>query len=1233
MTDNPLNRISAPVSALCRVVAIAVLMFIALPGMAPAVQAAEPTIRIGQHADFTRLAIEWPDPIEARWTNGNRELRLQISRPVPLEIMQTWRRLDGLVTTASLSRDRLSLQIGLKASVTTRTSVIDRNILAIDFITDRPPANSRTTNTGTMRLRLGEHETFLRVVLEPFMPGDGSIRDNQGHITVPLPGLLPREELARLAKFRKLISDAHVEGSTLSLQLAHPGPVRTMNVDGDKLVIDIPMTTTVEAARQHAPDTHQRASGTATHGTGHDVPPPTPVPAPRGHGGDTHGTRDPRTSSSSNEQSASAQAVTGEAKPDEEHPQTDTTRDHGGISDAGHGVTSDAHSASGEADGHDLTLSHGSQSTSRDHRPPQEDLAQIDRSVLVRRVSSKIPHFAELPVVAAPRDNGVELRFLWPEPVAAAVFQRAGYLWVGFHARVDSVTADREAMQRYATSYIRSIRQEPQADSTIFRFAMTGRSMPRVVRDGPGWIVQFGSGSPPPEQPGLLRVGPNPALVLEDSEGAVTMADPTVGDMLGIAFFDQPGIGIGRSRELVNLAFLPAIQGAVWSVKSPDLETIPIERGLLIDRPEGLRLGNWPSAAAMARHDDTTGEGATGDHAAATHDDAGLGENASIPDTGHMAAAAQHDDAPPGGHHVPSSPDLKVAADKLLDLGSVDVKVPSTLWQQKRELLPALVSGDAPHRFMAHVRMARLYLANGLGREARTYVDRARDILAEVAPDSRDDASKVLDALQAVADLQDGDLDEARGELAADDLAEDPEIALWRAVMSIRDDGPVPADLTEKQLLQTLKTYGPPMRARLGIDLIRAYLDEGKADPAFVLIDHLDRQPMTPENEAPFRLAQAMAFERDGDNERALSYLEQARESARMPVALDVSFDITELMRKLDKITVDQAIAALKPERPLWRGQKDESKYLRRYGRLLAEGNRAEEALEVWQIAAERAPSPEMARVISEDMGVLFADILAGRDGWKRTPLQALAIYRRYRELLPTGKVGNDLINRLAEEVDGIGLHNVAAAMLDRQATFRLDEIMDRGPIRLQAARMHLAAGDAEAALKILRSDAMEALGTVGQAQRDRMIAEALRDLGRGTELDQTLAQRNEPWARALRIDEAFATGNAPVVISEAHAYLADMGQETPIRGEAARIVLRLAMTLAQRNDRQAMTELEGQYSTRMSDAEDKALLALITQSPPDRGKSKEVVALSGEFVDETRKLLNDVENHDALTQ
>ena len=1222
--------------------------------------AAEPVVRIAKHASHTRLAIEWPVPVDAKWQALPGELTLQASEAMPLSIMNRWSDLGGIVATASLSRDQRVLQIGLEPGFDARAMIVDDRVLAIDFTnggaraSPAPMPVAPPSSVGDLSMRLGEHPTFLRVVIEPVMPGQGRVSSDHGHVRISLPGRLPERDIARLARHPAFVADARAVGETLLVNLARAVDVRTMTIDGNKLVIDIPGsgdgdTATAVHRNVSSPQGQTQARGNAA-GL---VPKPRPaisgatgqgdtVRADAGHVAQVTGGR----SDSAHEAAGHSGMAHGEA----DH----AGADQGG--DAGHGP---AHPEAFAGDGGDRDHGHdaaaeASGSPMAPRRSPPPDLAQLDRSGLVRGLSQAVPRYSRLPVVAAPRERGFELRFLWPEDVPAAVFVRAGYLWVAFHATVDQVAADRETMQRYAGGFIRSIRQEPHDEATVFRFALSGRVAPRVVREGAAWHVLFASGGQMTEEPGLVRTGPEPGLLLEQAEGAVTLGDPVVGDRIGIAFYGNPGMAMARAVDLVNLSFIPAIQGAAWRMKSPDLQATVFERGVLLDRAEGLNLGNW-QPGGLQSHVDGTG------HAATMPDDpahADLSEGVSGHATGAGRATGVHDDAAAShtgtgthgggadtgdGHRIDarengtttSHRDAAVDAEltfgpgNLLGLASVDVTMPSTYWQQKQTIMPGIGDDRADRRFMAHVALARLNLAYGFGREALSHVALARALLPAIDENARSGAEMALAALEAVGNIESGRLEEARKGLGdgvlAEALAGDDEVALWKTVLDIRDGRPVDRTIDEKALLSVLATYGAPMQIELGTDLVRSSLDRGRADPAFVLLDHLDRLPLAPENEASFRRLQATAFARDGDKERALSYLEQAAAVARMPYSLEIGAELDALRLELGRIDHDQALATLESSRLLWRGLPEETDLMRRYGKLLADGSRAEEALEVWQDAAEKAPSKEEARRISEDMSVLFADIIAGRDGWKRTPLQALAIYRRYRELLPAGPVGNELVNGLAGEIDGIGLHSVAAAMLDRQAAFRIDDPLMLGATQLRMARMHLDAGDAQQALDILESGDLDLLGPEEQARRERLLAEALRDLGRSAELDERLAQRDEPWVHAIRVEEAYAAGDDETVEAEALAYLAGIDGESPIADEAAGVLLRLAMVRAGREDRTALADLETRYADRMIDPEDRAMLELVTRSPPDRGKSKELVALSGEYVDETRQLLDAV--------
>jgi len=81
-----------------------------------------------------------------------------------------------------------------------------------------------------------------------------------------------------------------------------------------------------------------------------------------------------------------------------------------------------------------------------------------------------------------------QLRFDWQQPVAAAVFRRAGRLWVAFDAPSQP---DLAALAAASGGAVTSIRQLPVANATVLQVESENTAPPRLRRAGHAWIVAF----------------------------------------------------------------------------------------------------------------------------------------------------------------------------------------------------------------------------------------------------------------------------------------------------------------------------------------------------------------------------------------------------------------------------------------------------------------------------------------------------------------------------------------------------------------------------------------------------------------------------------------------------------------------------------------------------------------------------------------------------------------------
>jgi len=878
---------------------------------------------------------------------------------------------------------------------------------------------------------------------------------------------------------------------------------------------------------------------------------------------------------------------------------------------------------------------------------PHVDLTPVDVHPPVR--------VEELPILALPHDSGVELRFAWPDPVAAAVFRRAGQLWLVFHARAARIAADRTSIRRHARGLFESMGQEPHERATIFRLSLSDQVTARALFDGKGWRILLSDRAPFPRDAATRTVGRG--LLLPGIEAWIDVTDPLVGDRLGVGLTTNAELGSSTGRSFVDLELLPAALGRVWVPRAGDLEAQIVQDGLLLSRTEGLHVAPSPdSGNALGGHEpvrafDTLDED---EHAPASHpspsdrrereptghptssDEAGAG--ADHADTHGSAgsgptATAAADHAPadaPREARTGTGTDARTDArgeeastttddEALLGLKAAPLLANQTLLHRRRELIGRLVDERAERRLGTLIDLARLHLALGQGAEARTYLARA-DLLTADDPALAGAMGARRRALAAVAGLLMGREPDAAVLLDAhhDD---DPEIRLWRSAFDLGDPSEDPGPADDRAMIDVLQGYSVPLQIELGLRLVDRFSTAGRANAAFTLLGRLERLEKSDPDEARFRYAQGSVFAQDGDLDAAVDRWRKGVTRARGITLLRLRAALAQAEVATGALDLEAAVEQLRADRASWRGHPEEWELQRRLGALESQAGHAARALESWQKAVEQAPSPRLAGEIIDDMQRLFVEVLTSSGGWRRSPLQALALYRRYRELLPEGEAGDRLVSTLIDELEGAGFTEAAIAMLERRSTFAGGDAFGDRAAALRIARMQLAGDADEKALATLRDVADLDAGERDEATIIR--ARALLALDRPDEASALLRTSTDPRADRLKARIAIADDDTDTILREIPPLLASTDAASLDESQYANAVVSLALAHAGRGDAQEVRQLVPDHEDRPLDDRNRALLQTLASLTRERNAPATLDDLNGVDTSALRRFLD----------
>jgi tetratricopeptide (TPR) repeat protein len=743
---------------------------------------------------------------------------------------------------------------------------------------------------------------------------------------------------------------------------------------------------------------------------------------------------------------------------------------------------------------------------------------------------------AEPPAEAArgsdPVAETVSLRFDWEQPVAAAVFRRAGSLWTIFDA---PTTQDLEPLRAAGGGLVRTIERIPVERATALRMTTAEGVNPRLRRDGLAWILDFGH-RPLAAREGIestARVtSPTDAqlfLPVPEPGEPITFTDPEVGDKLVVVPVVPLAHGVRRAYTYPQLRLLATAQGVAIQPLVDDLR--------VQSSREGIELG-------------------------------GDGKLTISP----VSAAKR------AGARVGTRVGATEGSARVMDLAKWGDGDLSTFTDRKRRLDLADAEAADSAREGPRLELARFYLAHAFGAEALG----ALKLTAEDRPGIEAEAEFRM--MRGVANLLMGRFAEAQEDLAHESVNGIDEGTLWRTAASAADGDIVrdPGDV--ERIVSMVPSYPTPLRVAVGLPLAEAAIALGHLNPAARLLEMLGAEALGPEEAAELDYLQGRLLAASGDVDgavakwKALEHVPQRRARAKAILARE------ELMLKSGRISPSEAIDALEQLRFVWRGDPFEFHLLRRLGELYIEERKYPEGLRTLRQAATYFPEyPETAEVTRE-MARTFEDLYLGDRGDSVPPMTAIALYDEFRELTPAGDRGDEMIRKLADRLVQVDLLPRAAALLEDQVRLRLTGA-EKARVGARLALVQMLDRKPDQALAALQNSEESDLPEKLDTQRRHLRAQALAQLDRsdlalaalegddGKDADLIRANifwNDEDWIRAGIVLRRIIAASG-----------AQSGK--PLSEEQAGQVLNLAVALTLAGNERGVAKVRGDYGKAMA--------------------------------------------------
>ncbi|KAA5803341.1 hypothetical protein F1654_05900 [Alkalicaulis satelles] len=771
--------------------------------------------------------------------------------------------------------------------------------------------------------------------------------------------------------------------------------------------------------------------------------------------------------------------------------------------------------------------------------PPRVDPVPADGVVRVR---------------AQPGTGGaVSLHFPWEALPGAAVFRRAGAIWIVFDA---SAELDISALETVSSSHIRAVEALRGEDYAALRIDAAPASLADARAAGAGWTVVLDDALSEAPQPVRLARDTGfgrPAVLRLSLPGArqvVTVADPAVGDTLLVLTADGRMAGVAEPRHFADAVLLASTHGAAVQAISDGLSLSVRPGGAELSRPGGLTLSRA------------------------------------------------------------SDPSLRAGSDAPVSPGFLDLAA----WRGEQPFLDGRRMHQRQARALdpeSVLALSRFLLGWELAHEAAGAARLAADLRPEY------ETSPEIAALLGAAAYMAGRFSEAERHFAHPALVNDPAAKPWQGLLAAaRSDWPRARRLFEEGR-EAMFFMDPVWRARISAAAANASLNAQDLAGAQVWLDRAFEETPDKRARAEAAFAEAGLSAAQGEIELALARYAALDNDPWRPIQARARLEQTRLEMAHGRINAAEAATQLEGLLYRWRGDEVEQAVAGMLGRAYAEAGRYDEAFDIMAAAQARFPGSRVARQLSVDMQAEFVRLFEGERFDRMDPMQALALWYEHNALTPQGPAGHRIVRRIARRLVDIGLYDRAAELLEHQLRPDVTMTsLARAQIAGELARVHLMDGNPESALNALERTRMAGLPGELVASRRLLQARALAGLGRTDHALELIETDRTRDADRLRADIAWNARRWSEAGRRLEAMLGDRWRRDEALDEGeAHDVMRAILAYALAEDRAGLERVETRYGAAMAQTGHADAFTLAADSR-SRGAGAELAALASALSD-----------------
>ncbi|MDB2415114.1 hypothetical protein N9W34_05010 [Rickettsiales bacterium] len=854
------------------------------------------------------------------------------------------------------------------------------------------------------------------------------------------------------------------------------------------------------------------------------------------------------------------------------------------------------------------------------------------------------------------------------QEVAAAIFQRAGFLWVIFNKAID---ADIDSIVKNSSEYISSGENIKNRHYTILRFELEVGTNISSYKENGNWVVAFTDKKISPKN--ILDIdmsssslhGSRILIPNTEKQTPVRLWDPEVGDEMIVIPFVQEQIGLARTRKHIDFHILPTAQGAAVQIISDDVNVEIVKYGTTFAGPTDRLAGNAQAKLRELQEKERLAR-LRAERLRSKTDELSLvkyntwsmgGKKTYLRDLRELEWQVTEADWSDKSefrlklaqfylsHGLESEAfgvlkvieeydkdfikklDFKMAKGVALfflaryqDSADTFETIDVTNLKEREKSEVKFWKSAAYFKVSRQIRMDKFIANNPLEEDKKKKeeidlndqvevtnviletTDRLMKIIRKIDDDfANEHEVRTLESTvkfvaqhyqEAIRRFEETDI------YRSGNIFEAEEGKLRWGTSNLRKAGKIDFDFFKGQ--ETfLRYYTDEVFNDLSLVALEERLDIGDIAAAEKIID-LFKEEKRFQQKGSIEFLKGLFYAKDEDNDNAIEIWTKLSEDLNDRYnRARANYALTTFLLGRKKITLQEAIDRLNSIRSVWRGDILELNILNLLGEFYMDQKQYIEGFKVWRQVVTNFPGSEESLLTAKKMSHNFVRLFNQGAADEIPQLEALTLFYEFRDLTPVGKVGDEMISRLADRLVKIDLLGRAAALLTHQVRFRL-EGEERDNTSTKLVTIHMMNNKPQLALDVLNATDNGNMSPEIATKRKYLRARALIEVGRNNQVLSLLKGDEDNQAAFLRAEVYWREKVWKKVVDELEGPFREIrrNQKSLTEPEAEQI-LRLAVSYAIIERKKRLQILYEDFLPFIEDENKKKVLTFVAQ---DRG-------------------------------